>query len=408
MIRILQISDIHFHPLGEETMNYAQLRTVFLDDVKDCATAQGSRIDYILVCGDLAFDGSKEDFEAAGKFMKELHQRTGCDEKNSYLVPGNHDKQLDCYKETRSWVREALLKEIQGHVLEKKMIVSEPITWSTLYRPFAAYSDFSIPYDSLSEMMAATANNEVTEDLSQLKMFWQTDLMKINGLTISLYGLNSSLVSDWEDKNHNQYLPQSAYAEITQGKSKVNILLMHHPLSVIKDGEHIQAELDERFRVQLYGHMHSQSSESNENNAVRIYSGALQPPKEDGYFPVYNVIDLDVEDNGNGHKTLKVNVHSRIWKNGRFVKFEEETKAYKLDIDVSNNWEPVKEEATKNIVPMSAELRKEYLMRSDKRIIMNEMMPDRFDGEPLSLAYLKFLKAVEADGRINELKSKMK
>lgn len=35
MLRLLQISDIHFSPIKEETYDYAQMRTAFLDDVAD-------------------------------------------------------------------------------------------------------------------------------------------------------------------------------------------------------------------------------------------------------------------------------------------------------------------------------------------------------------------------------------
>ena len=56
----------------------------------------------------------------------------------------------------------------------------------------------------------------------------------------------------------------------------VNILMMHHPVKLLKDAERLKKDIDNLYHIQFYGHVHVASSD-NENNRVHIFSGALQP-----------------------------------------------------------------------------------------------------------------------------------
>jgi 3',5'-cyclic AMP phosphodiesterase CpdA len=69
MIRILQISDIHFLSCEDEDDNYSQLRQRLLDDVDDLIGTRGD-VDVILVCGDIANKGQREEYDKAHQFFK--------------------------------------------------------------------------------------------------------------------------------------------------------------------------------------------------------------------------------------------------------------------------------------------------------------------------------------------------
>ena len=56
------------------------------------------------------------------------------------------------------------------------------------------------------------------------------------------------------------------------------VLMLHHPMSEIIDGKKIGEDIDGRFKLQFYGHVHKQSSSS--DGAIKIYSGALQPEED--------------------------------------------------------------------------------------------------------------------------------
>ena len=54
---------------------------------------------------------------------------------------------------------------------------------------------------------------------------------------------------------------------------------MHHPMSFIVKGAELQNKFDELFAIQFYGHVHvADSSQAKTGGAVRVFSGAMQPP----------------------------------------------------------------------------------------------------------------------------------
>ena len=50
-------------------------------------------------------------------------------------------------------------------------------------------------------------------------------------------------------------------------------------MSEINDEKIIGPDIDNRFKLQFYGHVHKQSSSC--DGVIKIYSGALQPPEEE-------------------------------------------------------------------------------------------------------------------------------
>ena len=199
--------------------------------------------------------------------------------------------------------------------------------------------------------------------------------------------------------------------------------MLHHPMTEIYDGENVGKVIDGLFKVQLYGHMHRQSSIC--ENAVKIYSGALQPPKNEencDYFPVYNVIELDVVDD-EGTPCLKVTLFSRKWNGMEFVEYNEETKtgedALRLRLPHNDAWERTMERVRKGEQYMGKEKMettisthavKHAFLKSEKaQKIIKELYDNQFDNiSPNRIKYLYFLKQVEIDGKFGELNELLK
>ena len=94
--RFVHVSDIHF---GQEKQNGT---VVARDDVRaellnDCRTRENKLgpADSILVTGDVAFSGKKDEYTRAGKWLDELTKAVGCRGTSVFVVPGNHDVDLD-------------------------------------------------------------------------------------------------------------------------------------------------------------------------------------------------------------------------------------------------------------------------------------------------------------------------
>lgn len=202
------------------------------------------------------------------------------------------------------------------------------------------------------------------------------------------------------------------------------MLMLHHPMSEVYDkGKAIEADLDSRFKVQLYGHVHKQSSAV--DGAIKIYSGALQPEEDESteYFPVYNVIELDVVESG-GVPQLKVNVFSRKWNGADFVEYQEETKtgdeALSLNLQINDAWEKTVASLAKKIDDKEEEVMAEdsinpyavknkFLRSGREGIIIKSMYGEQFDNiTPNRTKYLLFLRRVEVEGKINELNEQLK
>ena len=71
MLRLLLLSDIHFLSLYEEMDPHAVVRKSFEKDLSDYRKAYG-KIDHILVCGDIAYKGIKEEYAKARVFFEQL------------------------------------------------------------------------------------------------------------------------------------------------------------------------------------------------------------------------------------------------------------------------------------------------------------------------------------------------
>lgn len=92
-INILHISDIQF---GDKTFSQS-LCDAFPDSFFRFADEHSIKIDFIVVTGDIAFDGSPSQFEKAHEWFKKLSLRvlgnTNCTDRILF-IPGNHDINL--------------------------------------------------------------------------------------------------------------------------------------------------------------------------------------------------------------------------------------------------------------------------------------------------------------------------
>lgn len=434
MIRFLQISDIHFTDVDGNDDEYSQLRSKFLDDIASCRNAFG-QIDYILICGDIAFSGMDSQYKSARVFIDTICGTAKCDK--VLLVPGNHDKKWDVYGRIRQMLRDNLLKSKNLSVLLKSK-VKEPMALGILYAPFKQYYKLAGDRGCINDVaLKATFFPESDQEGKVPKfepsdrMYWTQNLgVVLNGFHLFIHGSNTSLLSDKDDNDsknllpgkHLQVLPLQAYNVVTKS-NEIHMMMLHHPMSEIVDPDgNIAKDLDSRFQLQLYGHVHKQSSAV--DGAIKIYSGALQPEEgeEADYFPVYNVIDVDVVDK-EGTPQLKVDVYSRKWNGSEFVEYTGETKtgdnALTLDLKKNDAWEKtvaaLKSSKDKSIPAKITETINPYAVKNHflhcgrERDVILEMYGDEFDRiSPNRIKYLYFLRKVEEDGKINELNELLK
>ena len=110
-MKILQISDIHWHNIHALTDVYRDIREGLIQDIRNYCYEKATIFDHILICGDIAYSGNEVEYRKADEFLNELCNAAGCKPSEVFMVPGNHDKNIfaEC-KSTREILNQTLAK----------------------------------------------------------------------------------------------------------------------------------------------------------------------------------------------------------------------------------------------------------------------------------------------------------
>ena len=415
MIRFLQFSDIHFLFCEETEDDYAQMRIRFIEDLENVKQQFGT-IDYVLICGDIACKGQKEEFNKAKEFIDTVSNVLEVNGKrpNVFVVPGNHDINRKSYEVTRNLLRPLLLDKKNNNIFLQTIKHTEPDTLKILYAPLSAYNEFAQPYfiDEVSETIMIDDMDELCFD--NKNYYWKFSLGKEGDYKVNLYGLNSTLTCDGKERakkdlkedNHLTFLPRPAY-NIQAYSNEINISMIHHPLDWLIDENHVCKIFDDRFKLQFFDHMHIQSSQN--DKTIKIFSGAFQPDQEADIMdcpPVYNVIELSVED-----AIMTVKLESRKWDGAYFIKYVEESKTMSVSLAAPDNWSEIAQEEAKKdpiaiediMIPIN-EINYMFINSDNQREIIEKLLPETYDDKRSDRANcLIFLKAVKEKGLYQQL-----
>lgn len=418
MIHLLQLSDIHFHAFpGEDEDEFANMRERFFDDL-DYVRDNLDAIDTVLICGDIAFSGKRKEYEKANDFIKMtlVKLTKGGSDPDVFMVPGNHDKDRDNHEQTRYLINTKLTCADQDSANKffNSIRAKEVSTLKILYAPFTEYNNFASIYSSADDIANSIINEQPVDGKN---VYSKRLLCNLGEYAVSLIGLNSALCCDKNDypskepaSGHKQFLPKVACNQVRK-KYEIFISLMHHPLhDYVLNGDKLQTEFDNRFNVQLFGHIHKQSSFA--DNTVKIYSGALQPDviDEKDYFPVYNIISLDVEGS-----ELKVDIKARKWNGTAFVNYPEGSASHSITLAPVNTWTADEKknavETKQAVVDMDKKYRiqKRFMECAERkrRSLMDEYGYG-YDNEKSDITNsMLFIKTIEANGKLDELEQKI-
>ena len=104
-ISFIHLSDIHFNKFSGDPYDLdADLRREILRDIQENAEKAIGKPEGILVCGDIAFSGKKEEYDSADIFLKEICEKLEISETSVYCVPGNHDVDQEVLKSSSVFV----------------------------------------------------------------------------------------------------------------------------------------------------------------------------------------------------------------------------------------------------------------------------------------------------------------
>jgi predicted phosphodiesterase len=275
-------------------------RMMLIQDARNFTKRLGS-MDAILVGGDIAFAGAKEEYDAALEWLKELSQACNCSLDRVFLVPGNHD--VDRKLITGSASVRNVQAAISGAINKEKELREQFFDTEaghSLLAPIEAYNVF-----------AARFNCQL---YAPEKLFWHQDLQLAPNMILRVYGLTSTLLSGARGLDDT---PQSLYLSPLQTvlnpvDGVVNLVMCHHPPEWLIDRDDVEDAICGRAAIHVFGHKHRQRIHR-EHNYIRFSSGAVNPDRNElGWEPGYNIIQLKTSEE-NGDRFLDIEAHLRVW-----------------------------------------------------------------------------------------------
>ncbi|WP_369063443.1 metallophosphoesterase [Burkholderia gladioli] len=301
-IRLLHLSDIHFQRPGSigHDPDYA-LREELRADVEKIVATRGA-LDAIVVTGDIAFSGSKPQYDEAERWLDALADTGGCGREMVYVCPGNHDVDRD-YIVKNSPVKDmhrSIRGEANNEERERQLLIrlGEDTARELIFKPLTEYNEFAARYNC-----AFFADDRYAWD--------SEDLILNDGSVLKIRGLNSALLSGPGDNKGSLFLGKRA-CTITRRPGVEYLTICHHPPSWLMDGAEAELALRNRARIMLFGHEHNQRIDFR-RDSVTLYAGAVNPARDEApWTPGYNMIEVWIE-TSNDQRQLHVEVVAREW-----------------------------------------------------------------------------------------------
>lgn len=299
---MLHISDIHFKSpdcLDPWMDPDSAIRTRMMRDLAAQVQKLG-KVGAILIGGDVAFKAAPDEYQAALTWIQQLSEISGCPKERVFVVPGNHDVDRAAIKGSVQIqnVQHAIAStDLAKREWKLKQQLRDEISGQLLFQAHSAYNDFAAPFGC---------------QIWPAKPFWHQDIPLEDGVSLRLYGLTSTLLSGREgndDKERDLYLsPLQTVLDPTP--NILNLVLCHHPIDWLEDGEAVDDALAARATFHVFGHRHKQRLRM-DSSYVRFAAAAVNPSRDEKpYEPGYNLIQLEVEGKG-VKRCVKVDVRQR-------------------------------------------------------------------------------------------------
>ncbi|EJB02276.1 putative phosphohydrolase [Rhizobium leguminosarum bv. trifolii WSM597] len=309
----LHLSDIHFkkRDIGRSNDPNMGLRDDLIDDIQKMRAKTGGPVDAILISGDIAFAGDEEEYAFALKWIREkLCPASGCRFEDVMVIPGNHDVDRRAAnnpmeRRARASLRETPVNQSNAAITD---FLNHKDSAEMLFKPIDNYNRFAANFECVIGF----------EDETIPRKPYVTRQFPLNdGSAAKVWGFNSVLVCDADDKKETMFVDPSA-AQIERESGVVHMVMCHHPFSWLRNEAEFRERIDRVAKVHLFGHEHTVRI-SRDVSYTRIRAGAVQPERDEpGWKPGYNFIEISV-DGQNGNRKLAVKVWVRQREGARYI-----------------------------------------------------------------------------------------
>ena len=263
---------------------------------------KGLSPDIVVVTGDIAFQGIKDEYDQAAVFFDRLLQGLDLSKKQIFIVPGNHDVNRQLYRASdipSYHSMRALNEEFENRDFRNQLLKGQQAYFEFIHDHYAHLSPLE-------------------ENLVPFVQTFETTGKK----RLGLMGLNSAwmcrkspdrgevAIGEFQLKKAREYLDAQAPCDL-------NLACFHHPLDWLwkPDREIVRRYLDDF--VVLTGHLHDAGGGYTHDTEGRIYTfsaGGAYLGSDSEYPMGYNYLTVDWDD-----RSLKLNYRTFLERNRRWI-----------------------------------------------------------------------------------------
>lgn len=277
-LTILHLSDIHIHNSSDLILKQAN------KIASACFTvARDSDACLIIVTGDIAYSGEKNQYEEAYLFLsiiKEEIQKEGCPLVDIITVPGNHDCLL--IPENRS----------------RNIVIDKIISY-----PEEAADENIIDTCTVSQSSYFDFQSQITDRVPIAKhKLWNEYEFTISGKILRVSAINAAWMSRIPEQQGQLVFPIELFNKVLGEQSDMRLALLHQPLNWYcqKSYHPLRQSLRTHANIILSGHEHLSSSgtinDTHDGSSLYFEAGALQPDEID-ISPSFSVNFLSFDEN---------------------------------------------------------------------------------------------------------------
>lgn len=292
LIKILHLSDIHLGTISDTRKYLTQLETDLIKNLNI------SKLEYLVISGDIASFSIKEEYEAAAEMICNLIKQFKLDPNRVIIVPGNHDLNWELSKKAYLFSPK---EQLPNPLPEGKYIPAGDA--GALLRNDVLYQQRFVNFDE--HFYKKVTNNQYPLDYHKqgilyiypdncilflaLNSCWEIDYYKPNNerASINMDALSNALSQLMDDKYD----------------SWLKIAVWHHPVTgpeMMKNVEFLQLLAVHGFRICRHGHIHEAIEnyhKYDDKRCIRIVGagtfGAPMREQVSGIPLQYNLLILD-------------------------------------------------------------------------------------------------------------------
>ncbi|MGB5989475.1 MAG: metallophosphoesterase [Marinifilaceae bacterium] len=284
-LKILHIADLHYTNFKDDIYSWFEMEksfeVKFIDSIKK---ALDSKLDYIIIAGDLSNDGDEDEFKKILVFLNKLSLELKVDKENFIIVPGNHDI---------NWLDNENAFDIKNVDIRAKDKKASKIENSEAYKFHdEKFSQFSKFYKEFNGFVFKSK-----ESLFDVKT------AIVGDDEIQLLSFNSN----YKESNfgpHVGYIDYDTFESnlVIDKKDTPKIAIMHHNISkhVANESEVKYSFSQNNIKTFIFGHQHSNQGDtlSNVEGRTNLISAGTLGKKHhevDNCFNILTILKDDLE-----------------------------------------------------------------------------------------------------------------